>query len=122
VQLTEFVRRNAVTVPATAVMTGPNGQYVYVIGAGNKVKQVDVEVTATQQGLAVIGKGLAAGAKVVTEGQYRLDNGVVVSTQARPPSTPGAAPGAKPAAASAAPQPAHASTPSTARTAGSREH
>ncbi|HTX06375.1 MAG TPA: efflux RND transporter periplasmic adaptor subunit, partial [Steroidobacteraceae bacterium] len=114
VQLTEFVRRNAVTVPATAVMTGPNGQYVYVIGAGNKVKQVNVEVTATQQGVAVIGKGLAAGAKVVTEGQYRLDNGVVVSTQARAPSTPGAA--------TAAPQPAPASTPSTARSPGSRRH
>lgn len=114
VRLTEFVRGNAITVPATAVMTGPSGQYVYVIGAGNKVEQVNVEVTATQQGLAVIGKGLAAGAEVVTEGQYRLDNGVVVSNQARAPSAP--------AAATAAPQAAHASTPSTARAPGSREH
>ena len=82
VELTEFVRQSAITIPATAVMTGPNGQYVYVIGAGNKVKQVTVRVLATQQGLAVIGKGLTAGEQVVTEGQYRLDDGVVVSTQA----------------------------------------
>ncbi len=80
VQLTERVRKGAITVPASAVMTGPDGQYVYVIGAGNKVKQVAVDVAATQQNLAVISKGLTAGEEVVTEGQYRLDDGVVVST------------------------------------------
>jgi multidrug efflux system membrane fusion protein len=81
-RLIEFMRRNAMTVPAEAVMTGPNGAYVYVIGAANKVSRVNVQVVATQQNIAVIGKGLKAGEQVVTNGQYRLDNGVEVSVQA----------------------------------------
>ncbi len=81
VRLVEFVRRNAITVPAEAVMTGPTGPYVYVVGAANKVSRVNVQVTATQANIAVIGKGLQAGEEVVTNGQYRLDDGVAVKVQ-----------------------------------------
>lgn len=105
VKLTEFVRKGAITVPATAVMTGPDGQYAYVIGPGNKVRQVDVDVVATQQGLVVVKKGLTAGEEVVTEGQYRLDNGVVVSTQAPNTAAPGPAATAKAARTSASAAP-----------------
>jgi len=83
VRLIEFMRQNALTVPSTAVMTGPSGPYVYVVGAGNKVSRVDVVVTATQDNVAVIGKGLQSGQKVVTAGQYRLDDGTVVSVPAQ---------------------------------------
>jgi multidrug efflux system membrane fusion protein len=62
-------------------MTGPTGPYVYVIGPGNKVSRVDVTVTATQDDIAVIGKGLQAGERVVATGQYRLDNGVTVTVE-----------------------------------------
>jgi len=79
VRLIEFVRRGVLTVPATAVLTGPNGPYVYVIGAGSKVSRTDVAVTATQDNIAVIGKGLRSRQQVVTAGQYRLDNGTVVN-------------------------------------------
>jgi membrane fusion protein, multidrug efflux system len=88
-RLIEFIRPNAVTVPATAVMTGPGGSYVYVIGTANKVSRVNVDVTATAGNITVIGKGLRAGQTVVTNGQYRLDNGVVVEVQA-PVATPSA--------------------------------
>jgi membrane fusion protein, multidrug efflux system len=81
VELTEFVRKDAVTVPAVAVMTGPDGEYVYVIGADHKVKRVDVTVDSNQQGVAVIGKGVTAGEEVVTNGQYRLDDQTLVSIQ-----------------------------------------
>ena len=81
VRLVEFVRRNAITVPAEAVMTGPTGPYVYVVGAANKVSRVNVQVVATQANIAVIGKGLQAGEEVVTNGQYRLDDGVAVKVQ-----------------------------------------
>jgi membrane fusion protein, multidrug efflux system len=89
VELTEFMRMHAVEVPASAVMTGPTGQYVYVIGAGDKVSRDDVEVVATQQGIAVIGKGLTGGEQVVTDGQYRLDDGAVVSIRGPKTSAPG---------------------------------
>ena len=87
-ELTEFVRRNAVTVPSVAVMTGPDGAYVYLIGADRKVKRVPVTVDSDQQGIAVIGKGITAGEQVVTNGQYRLDDGVLVSIQQPTGTTP----------------------------------
>jgi len=87
VELTEFVRKSAVTVPAVAVMTGPDGEYVYVIGSDRKVKRVAVTVDSNQQGIAVIGKGVTAGEQVVTNGQYRLDDETLVSIQ-QPASAP----------------------------------
>jgi multidrug efflux system membrane fusion protein len=92
VRLVEYIRRNALTVPAAAVMTGPNGPYVYVIGSGNKVGRVDIEVAATQQDIAVVGNGLQVGEQVVTNGQYRLDNGAEVSIQRPRPAVAGIAP------------------------------
>lgn len=79
VQLVLGTRRNVVTVPAASVMVGPNGDYVYVIGDGNKVSRVDIQQTARRGGISVIGKGISEGQKVVTTGQYRLDNGTVVA-------------------------------------------
>jgi multidrug efflux system membrane fusion protein len=81
VQLIEFIRKDAITVPSEAVMTGPTGPYVYIIGPANRVRRVNVTVTVTQDDIAVIGKGLQAGERVVTEGQYRLDNGVTVTVK-----------------------------------------
>jgi multidrug efflux system membrane fusion protein len=78
VKLIVAMRRNVVTVPAQAVMAGPNGSYVYVIGADDKVHRVDVQVAARQNGIAVIAKGVTAGNEVVTNGQYRLVDGVKV--------------------------------------------
>jgi membrane fusion protein, multidrug efflux system len=89
VELTEFVRKSAVTVPAVAAMTGPDGEYVYVIGADHKVKRVPVTLDSNQQGIAVIGKGLTAGEQVVTNGQYRLDDQTLVSIQQPASATPG---------------------------------
>jgi hypothetical protein len=66
-------------------MVGPNGDYVYVIGNGNKVARVDVQQTARRGGISVIAKGLSAGQQVVTTGQYRLDNGTVVAVEQTPP-------------------------------------
>lgn len=81
VRLTVATRSNVVTVPASAVMVGPNGDYVYVIGAGNKVNRVDIQQAARQGGVSVISKGISAGQQVVSTGQYRLDNGTQVAIQ-----------------------------------------
>ncbi|HUN95566.1 MAG TPA: efflux RND transporter periplasmic adaptor subunit [Bradyrhizobium sp.] len=84
VKLILAMRRNVVTVPATAVMDGPNGSYVYVIGADNTAHRVDVQVAARQFGIAVIAKGISDGAKVVSNGQYRLADGVKVNIESPP--------------------------------------
>jgi hypothetical protein len=75
------MRRNVVTVPASAVMAGPNGNYVYVVGSDNKVTRVAVQQAARRGGISVIEKGVSAGQSVVTTGQYRLDNGTLVAIQ-----------------------------------------
>jgi membrane fusion protein, multidrug efflux system len=101
VQLVLGIRRNVVTVPASAVMVGPNGDYVYVIGTDNKVKRADVQQSARRGGVSVISKGVSAGQKVVVTGQYRLDNGTVVAIQqtTAPQQATTAAVGAEPTAA-----------------------
>ena len=68
-------RDNAVTVPEQAVMRGPNGAYVYVLADDDTARRRDVEIAATQEGIAVVSKGLKSGERIVTEGQYRLTDG-----------------------------------------------
>lgn len=81
VKLIVAMWRNIITVPATAVMAGASGFYVYVIGPDNTVKRADVVVAARQSGIAVIAKGVSDGQTVVTNGQYRLTDGVKVVVQ-----------------------------------------
>ncbi len=78
------VRKGAVTVPAQTVMQGPDGAYAYVIKPDQTVERQDVEVAATQDGIAVIQKGLEPDQNVVVDGQYRLTNGVKIKTGAAP--------------------------------------
>jgi membrane fusion protein, multidrug efflux system len=68
-------RRGVPTVPAQTVQDGPTGPYAYVIKDDNTVERRAVEIAAVQDGVAVIGKGLQPGEKVVVDGQYRLTNG-----------------------------------------------
>jgi membrane fusion protein, multidrug efflux system len=81
VRLIVSIHHNAVTVPEQAVMTGPSGSYVYVIGTDQTVHRAAVQVAARQDKIAVIEKGISAGEEVVTDGQYRLANGVKVEVQ-----------------------------------------
>ncbi|HTV28316.1 MAG TPA: efflux RND transporter periplasmic adaptor subunit [Xanthobacteraceae bacterium] len=81
VQLVVGMRRNVVIVPASAVMVGPSGDYVYVISDEDKVKRVDVQQAARQGGISVISKGISAGQRVVATGQYRLANRTTVAIE-----------------------------------------
>ncbi len=81
VRLVVFMQRNVVTVPAEAVMEGPNGAYVYVINPDETVHRVAVAVGTRQDQVAVITSGLSGSEKIVVDGQYRLDEGVKVDIQ-----------------------------------------
>lgn len=72
------VRRNVPTVPSQTVEEGPDGSFVYVIRRDNTVERRAVTVAATQDGLAVVTKGLKPGERVVVAGQYRLTDGARV--------------------------------------------
>lgn len=72
------VRKDVPTVPSQTVQEGPDGDFAYVISKDDTVERRSINVIATQDGLAVIGKGLAPGERVVVEGQYRLTDGTRV--------------------------------------------
>jgi membrane fusion protein, multidrug efflux system len=77
-RLVTSTRKDVTTVPEQSVMQGPNGSYVYIVRPDNTVERHDVEVAATQDGMAVVSKGVVAGDHVVVDGQYRLINGAKV--------------------------------------------
>ncbi len=77
-------RKDAVTIPPVAVQRGPDGLYVWVIKPDNTVEQRPIDAQTVNDSTAVVSKGLAAGERVVVDGQSRLDEGVHVNI--RPPS------------------------------------
>jgi multidrug efflux system membrane fusion protein len=72
VSLRLYNEANALVVPATAVQTGPDGQYVYVVGDEMTVDIRKVTVSRTDGDHAIIASGVAKGERVVTRGQLRL--------------------------------------------------
>ncbi len=72
---------DAVVVPAEAVQQGPEGSFLFVVRPDNRVEPRKVEVSASYQGLAAIGKGVAAGETVVTDGQLRLTPGTLIEVK-----------------------------------------
>jgi multidrug efflux system membrane fusion protein len=72
------VEPNALTVPASAVVTGQEGTFVFVVGSDKKAEKRPVKVNRTQDGTVVIDEGLNAGETVVTDGQMRLTPGAAV--------------------------------------------
>ncbi len=78
VVLTLSRREGAVVVPAAAVMTGQEGQYVFVVKPDQTVTPVLVTVGRTIGSEAVVDKGLAGEELVVTDGQMKLSQGAKV--------------------------------------------
>jgi membrane fusion protein, multidrug efflux system len=72
VSLRLYEQADALVVPATAVLTGPEGQYVYVIGEDMTAEVRRVVVMRTDGEFSIIAKGVAKGERVVTRGQLRL--------------------------------------------------
>ena len=75
------VQANALAVPSTAIQVGQNGPYVFVIKPGSTVELRLVRVDRSVTNKAVIAEGLAAGERVVIDGQLRLTNGTQVTVQ-----------------------------------------
>lgn len=70
---------NALTVPSHAIQHGPNGLYVYLVNPDTTVARQPVEVSDDDGSVAVVVKGLADTAVVVTDGQSRLQAGMRVA-------------------------------------------
>ncbi|MBV7453653.1 efflux RND transporter periplasmic adaptor subunit [Acidovorax sp. sif1233] len=84
----------AVVVPVTAVRTGANGDYVYVINEDRTVSLRKVKRGQATVGLMAIAEGLREGERVVTEGGDRLQDGMAVQLPGAPAAARGPRPGA----------------------------
>jgi len=78
VVLTLTIEPNRVVVPTDAVQTGQQGQYVYIVKDDMTAELRLVTAGRPFDGKTIIEKGLAAGEKVVTDGQLRLVPGTKV--------------------------------------------
>jgi membrane fusion protein, multidrug efflux system len=85
VTLTLGLQENAVVVPSAAIQVGPNGPYVFVIRQDSTVELRLVKPDRVVGDKTVVASGMAAGERVVVDGQLRLGNGTRVTVQGSPP-------------------------------------
>jgi membrane fusion protein, multidrug efflux system len=75
VRLRLYVERDALVVPATAVVTGQQGSFVFVVGADSAAATKPVKLGRTAGDVAIVDGELRPGERVVTDGQLRLQQG-----------------------------------------------
>jgi multidrug efflux system membrane fusion protein len=80
------VRRGPVA-PESALQSGPNGSYAFVVRQDSTVETRLVRIAASRNGEALIESGLTAGETIVVDGHYKLRPGARIVAAAAP-STP----------------------------------
>ncbi len=75
VALTLATQSDLVVIPSEAIQVGQEGQHVFVVKDDNRVEMRPVTLARTNEGEAIISKGLSAGERVVREGQFLLGPG-----------------------------------------------
>jgi membrane fusion protein (multidrug efflux system) len=79
--------QTVLTVPDTAITHNPYGEYVYIVESsdeGHKTIYRQIETGSTRDGRVEITKGLEAGERVVTAGQVKLRNDMMVQIDSKP--------------------------------------
>ena len=82
-----YEQTDAIIIPSSAVQTGPEGQYVYIIGENLTAEVRRIKVQRTDGEIAIVEQGLAKNDRVVTRGQLRL--GPKVKVQIAKPAAEG---------------------------------
>ena len=77
--LTLSATPNTVVVPALAIASGQNGNYVFIVKSDNTVDSRPVVTGKTIQGETIVQKGLQPGETVVVDGQIRLAPGMSIT-------------------------------------------
>jgi membrane fusion protein, multidrug efflux system len=81
-------RTQALTIPSSAVQHGPDGVFAWVVTDANTAEMRPLHAGPVSGDRTVIEAGLAEGDRVVTDGQYRLQQHAPVAVSApRPPAT-----------------------------------
>ena len=82
VRLLLETHKNSITIPSVAVQSGPQGSYVFTVKPDKTVAVSPVTVSFTQNNVASIASGVAAGDVVVVDGQDKLQAGSKVDPHA----------------------------------------
>ena len=75
----------ALVIPQSAIAQDQTGTYVFVVDKDNKAARRPVKVEVQRDGTAVVRDGLAAGDRVIVQGQARVRPGMTVAPSAAPP-------------------------------------
>jgi multidrug efflux system membrane fusion protein len=87
VRLRLFVDQNALVVPASAVVSGQQGSFVFVIQPDSTAATRPVKVDRTAGDVSIVSGDIKPGDRVVTDGQLRLRQGSKVQIKVRGDST-----------------------------------
>ncbi|SRR5579871_6735898 len=83
------VRRDVLGLPVRAVQQGPEGPFVFVVGPNRVVEKRPIKVGLLSKTTAIVEGGVQPGEMVVTDGQYRIQNGTRVDVLANTAERPG---------------------------------
>jgi membrane fusion protein, multidrug efflux system len=83
------IRRDVLALPVRAVQQGPDGPFVFVVGPNRSVEKRPIKVGPLSKTTAIVDAGLQSGEMVVTDGQYRIQNGTIVEVLTNPAEAPG---------------------------------
>ena len=93
-QVLAQIRRQVLTMPASALQRGPDGLFTYVVQSDSTVRVAPLTAGEQTGDIVVVEMGLTAGERVVASNQYRLQPGSLIrasdaraarSGEARPP-------------------------------------
>ena len=87
VRLIGATYKDAVLVPASAVLSTPTGNLVYIIGADNTVKSQPVKVQL-QDNMYIVSEGLKGGETIISEGLIKIRPDMKVTPQLKDFSLP----------------------------------
>lgn len=96
---------DAIVIPQAAVMQGPQGPFVYIVGAESKAEIRPVVLGREVEGGWLAESGLKGGDKVITEGVIKVRPGVPVVVAAPPATSEAPAAGDQPVKQAAAETP-----------------
>ena len=72
------MQHQVLTIPATALERGPDGQFTYVVQPDSTIKVAPITAGEQTGDIVVVEKGLEAGDKVVASNQFRLQPGSLI--------------------------------------------
>lgn len=121
-RLEQAVNETGIAVPQQAVVRGPEGATVLVVGADNKVTSQPVKADAAHDGRWIISAGLKGGEKIIVEGFQKTKPGGIVAPKPWQGPPAGNAPGQTSAPAGPVPAtiPAPAPAPAAATAAAAK--